>query len=341
MKPIGIRNQCSCIRRIVLLSLAAVGVLLVTGQRSAVADEVALLLTPNEPYEHAAKLISEALSRDGHKCSIIRFSQHVADSEPAGGLDHKGESLDPDQVARQLAETRPRVAVALGTAGTTLALQTLDKTPVVFCMVPNVLDRQFTASSSRDKQRLAGVTTDIGPRDQLTWLKRLSPSVKKLGVLASERSKATAESLAAEGRKQDVAVQVIPAKRDDFPAAIAALEAEGCDGVLMIADAEVYNSASVQRLLLWGLRNRKPVWAFSPNLVKAGALAAVYAEPESIAQQTAGLIKKLLAGESPAKLGMQYPERVLSAANLRTAEMIGLSLSKEVQASLTAQFGQQ
>jgi len=48
------------------------------------------------------------------------------------------------------------------------------------------------------------------------------------------------------------------------------------DSVLMVPDVQVFNAASVKRLLLWGVRQKTPVWGFSENVIKAGALAGQY-----------------------------------------------------------------
>ena len=164
--------------------------------------------------------------------------------------------------------------------------------------------------------------------------------MKTLGILHGERTRKTVESIVQAAAHADITVVRIPARLDQFPAAIAELDAKGCDGVLMVADSEVYNAASVQRLLLWGVRSRKPVWAFSPNIVRAGAFAAVYSEPEPMARQVNQMVTKLLAGENPKKLGVQHPDKVLRAANERTAELIGIPLAKDVLDTLEARFGQ-
>lgn len=335
-------------RRLSLWLLAASLSLASAGTVSAQRCDVALVFTPSELYEQAANPIRDLLARDGRRCEMIRFAPArieapATETAPANKPETRpalpNEKSEAELAAAKLTELKPKVVVAVGTAATSLALRVLPETPIVFCMVPNFSDRQF-ADEDSDLDRLAGVTTDIAPADQLRWIKRLCPSVKTLGILHGERTRRTVEAIAKAAQTQDVAVLRIPTKLDQFPAAVAELDAKNCDAVLMVADSEVYNVASVQRLLLWGVRNRKPIWTFSPNLVKAGAFAAVYSEPEPMARQVFQMAKKLLEGKKAKELGMQYPDRALKAANERTAELIGLPLATDVLDALDARFGQ-
>lgn len=314
-----------------LLALVAPAAVRAENQR------IALLLSSSEQYEHAKTLVGEALTRDGHQCIAIQFSPKREVPSPESSPAASGAET-PERAGERLLEFKPRAVVSFGTLATTLALRALPDTPVIFCMVPNILDREGSLSPEQEQRRLAGITTDIDPAEQVGWIRRLSP-VKVMGVLVSDRSRRTAQAFAEQAGKAGITVRVISASRDSFPDAITSLEDQGCKAALMIADAEVYNAASVQRLLLWGLRNRHPVWTFSPNLVKSGAFAALYADPEAIAKQTAEMVKKVLKGEDAARLGTQYPRPVLGAANLRTAELIGTPLDKGAIASLTVQYG--
>lgn len=335
-------------RRLRLLALAVGLCLMAPGILRAQPCDVALVLTPSDLYEQAATPIRALLTKDGRRCEIVRFSPSKAET-PTSTEAAATENLasrpaddsrsEAEQAADRLAVLKPKVVVAVGTAATSLALQALPGTPVVFCMVPNFSDRQF-AEGEGDADRLAGVTTDIAPVDQFRWIKRLCPSVRTIGILHGARTRKTADALAKAAQLQNINVVRIPAKLDQFPTAIAELDNQDCDAVLMVADSEVYNAASAQRLLVWGVRSRKPVWAFSPNLVKAGAFAAAYSEPDSMARQVTQMVKELLAGKKPKELGMQYPDHVLKAANERTAELIGVPLAKDILDALDARFGQ-
>ena len=144
---------------------------------------------------------------------------------------------------------------------------------------------------------------------------------------------------------QWMSVTTIPAARDEFPAAIEALNNSQYNGVLMIPDAQVYNSPNVERLLLWGVRNKKAVWTFSENVVAAGALAGLYCDPAKVGVQAAELIRNIVRHDEIAASGLHYPhslgEAIRGAVNVHTAEMIGAPLDERIVADGVTRVGGQ
>jgi putative ABC transport system substrate-binding protein len=141
------------------------------------------------------------------------------------------------------------------------------------------------------------------------------------------------------GQNRAIAVVPIEASKDEFMAAIDAINAHQCDAVMMIPDARVYNSVTVQRLLLWGVRQKKPVSAFSSHVVKAGALAGQYCDNEAIGRQAARLIRRVIQGADISSIGLEYPEHVDSAVNERTADLIGIVLENKGITPHTVRYG--
>jgi ABC-type uncharacterized transport system substrate-binding protein len=191
------------------------------------------------------------------------------------------------------------------------------------------------------RERLAGVTTDISPFDQIKWIKRTASRATHIGVLHSSSTRQTVEAIRSAGKKNAIAIVAIEASKEEFPEAVDKLSVQQCDGVLMIPDARVYNSATVQRLLLWGIRSKKPVWTFSPNIVKAGAFAAQYSDARAIGWQTAEVVKQVLAGTRVSKIGLQYVQDVKHAANARTAGILGLPISSQIEKDLSVLYGKE
>lgn len=323
--------------------------LLSAGPLRAEPAPVALVLTPAPAYQEAAATIQRLLAAKGHRCTTTILpaarAAEAAGEEAPSTAPTSAPAEDAEQRGQQallrLAAERPQVIVAVGSSAASLAIQAVPDTPVVFCMVPNALDRPFLAPGGPHLKRLTGVATDIAPEQQIQAILRFSPKVTNLGILCSPRSKRTVDAVVAAGRARDLVVTPILAHRDRFADAVQALSDKGCHGVLMIADAEVYNAANVQALLLWGIRGSRPVWTFSPKLVKSGAFAGVYAEDGDLAVQTAALVQKVLAGEDVARLTIQYPSKARTAVNERTAGLIGITLGPQLIESVDVRYGRQ
>ena len=289
---------------------------------------VAIVFGHQHTYRQAAQALQRSLEAAGLECV-------------AAELPKSGESDARDRLADLLATPKPTVIASAGAPATVFALQAFSDVPVVFFMVPNMVDAAFIGEDNPHRSRLAGVAADVSPDDRMEWIKRLHPACRNIAVLHSFRTKRTAEALSAAARRRGMTVKSLEADRQRFPDAIKALNNSGCDGVLMIPDAKVYNAPNVRRLLLWGIRQKKPVWAFSKSVVKAGALAGQYSDAESVGRQAAGLIQEVLAGADAASIGPRYPRRVLRAVNERTADMIRVRLPSGAVGADTARYGDQ
>ncbi len=307
--------------------------------------DVAVVFTPHKTYQETAGLIQRELASAGHRPLLVTL--------PAGGGEDDGGSetqaatqpgpgnADPRirEALSPLATGKFRVAIALGSAAAQLVLDAVEGVPVIACMLTNALDDPLCAVDHRHARRLVVVTPGIPPPEQISWIRLIQPSARNIGLPCSDRSRRTAEALEAEAARVGLRVTVIRTSRDAFPQVMDELVSQGCDGVLMIPDAQVYNLASVKRLLLWGVRQKKPVYAFSENLVKAGALTALYSTPADVGRQVARMVDRVRGKSDLSKLGLQSPDRIHRAVNVRTAEVIGLSIPQAVMEKVEVRHG--
>ena len=294
---------------------------------------VTILLSNTDTYIQTANTLREGLTSRGHVCTTIRFGRHLdSDNPPAEAA---GES---QRTIEAVIASRPDLVVTIGSSATAVAVQVPLQLDVIYCLVPNALDRPSISEQCAERGRMTGIPADLAPEHQVEWIQQLTPQIRHLGVFHSPRSRRTVEALAAAAEKVGLAVSAIPAGRENFADAVQALTDRGCDGVLMVADAEIYQSANVQRLLLWGLRGRRPVWAFSPSIVRAGALAGLYVDNEAVAEQVIELVDRALSGENVFESPVIYTTRVHSAWNERTAELIGRSFPPRALAPVTTRY---
>lgn len=299
------------------------------GGAGALGDEpVTVLISSRGPYQTAADQAVAELKRAGVACRLV-----VVDAA--------------DKQARRAELTRLKqasspVVVAGGAALTVELLEAVPAAPVVSMMTPNAADASFVRRGSQHGRRVAVVTSDVDPQRQVDWIMATEPDCKRVAVLCSSRTQQTADAIRDAAARRRLEIIPIQAKRDKFPAAIDALNSSSVDGVLMIPDSWVYNSPNVQRLLLWGVRQKRPVWAFSPKIVKAGALAGVYSDPTQVGAETARVVQRILDGASPDSIGLRYLNSYGRAVNLHTAERIGVKLSKrEIASDDVTKFGKQ
>ncbi len=313
------------VRHAVLGIMSVLGAVSASGQSEAA--RVAIIFGAKSPYRTASEALSAQLTGSGHQTTSLEL--------PAGDGGARQDAL------RRALEFKPTIIATGGADATTLVLENTTDVPVVFFMVPNALNAPFMARGGLAQQRLAGVTSDIDPATQMDWIVRMHSSARNIAVLCSPRSQRTTAALVEAGRRRGVSVVPVLARRDEFPKAIEALNQSQSTGVVMIPDADVYNSPNVQRLLLWGLRQKKPVWTFSPNVVKAGAFAGFYCDSAEVGKQAAEIVRQIVQGKKPGGIGLQYAHTVGTGVNAHTAEMIGARLDESVFGADVERLGSQ
>lgn len=321
------RNEGLGRRRLLAGALLWTALLLLFPGDSAAGDptRVVVAIPTTGPYRASAESAMERLRAQGVDCELLVF----ADDAQARQETFEG-----------LRASSPAVILTGGVALTTEVLEAVPKTPIVFFMVPNALDAGFLDSSSPYQSRVAGVPMDVAPDDQVQWIRRTVPDCGRIAVLCTEHSERTAAALQAAGRKRGVEIAPLHASSERFPAAVDALEGAKSEGVVMILDSQVYTAATVQHLLLWGLRQKHPLWAFSDKVVKAGALAGVYCDPAQVGTQAGEITQEILRGKQPQAIGVRYSRHPQHAVNVRVAEMIGVHFKDDLLTPAVTQFGE-
>jgi ABC-type uncharacterized transport system substrate-binding protein len=334
-----------------IVPLLAALLALVAGQSAADgadAVKVVIAFTPHPLYREMTNGLETAVKEKEWPYSVVELP--ASDQETGNSPGRTGDpgaaatqpaspSASSQEIRKRLEAAKPTVIVAVGTEATYFALGAVAKVPVVFCMVPNALDAAFLAEGSRHKSRVAGVATDVSPKEQIAWAQKLDEEVKNIGVLYSARTRRTMEALRAAGQDSGITITPIETNKIDFLKAIELLTSNRCDGAIMLPDSDVYNTPTVQRLLLWGLRARKPVWAFSSKIVKAGAFAGWQPKDEAIVSQTIDIVDKIMSGSDVASIGVKYPTKITCSINERSTELIGVSVPDEVLNKVEERFG--
>ena len=159
--------------------------------------------------------------------------------------------------------------VAIGTpAATWLHAQLPAGIELVYCMVANADDAGLLKGSP-----CWGVTMEVSLSEQFKLIAEALPSARTVGTLyrsdtAAGRAglQAMKDNLPAGWRLEAVAANDFSSVAD----AIDALTHKSVDVIWTSADQKVYDTAAVRTLLLAALREKIPVWGFSPAFVRAG-----------------------------------------------------------------------
>jgi ABC-type uncharacterized transport system substrate-binding protein len=150
------------------------------------------------------------------------------------------------------------------------------------------------------------------------------PERKRIGVVLGAESAPLAATLTrvAAARGMQVIIGRMAGDKDLYPALRTVLT--DADVLLALPDSRVYNTGSLQNILISTYRQGVPVVAFAPGYVRAGATMALYTSPAQVGRQTAAIIDVFLAGRTlpPPQMASDYS----IAVNSRVARSMALPI---------------
>lgn len=193
---------------------------------------------------------------------------------------------------------RPGIYVALGSEATQLLAAAGTQAPVLGALIPrSSFERILRSQGKVASNRLSAIYLDQPLARQLALIRLAFPQAKRLGVLwgaeSSDRAAGLRPLLVANGLELQETRVTQP---EDLPLALAQV-LSGSDVLLALADPAIFNSATIQNILMSSFRARIPLVAFSPAYVRAGAVLALYTTPVQAAHQAAEVTLGVLRGK--------------------------------------------
>jgi putative tryptophan/tyrosine transport system substrate-binding protein len=179
-------------------------------------------------------------------------------------------------------------------------------------------------------------TTGVGNEELqpklLQLLKELLPAETLIAILYNRRSAGADEGLRhIHNAASSLNVQLQLVGIDDqesLPGAFDMIRARGAQAALLLHTTFF---ASVRREIVdLSLRYRIPTATSDMELPRAGGLIAYGVNRDAIYRRAATYVDKVLKGVSPADLPMERPTKFDLAINLKTAELLGLTVPHSV-----------
>jgi ABC-type uncharacterized transport system substrate-binding protein len=295
--PFFLRTLLSFICLMCLAGVApsafAITVVIVSSERSAA-------------YVEAADALVRELERNG--LSRYEMLQLTAAEFPAAG------------------PLAPKLFVALGSVAASALAKSATGVPVLSTLLPrSSYERILQLSGRKSSPQFSALYLDQPLSRQLDLIRLALPSARHLGVLwgmESQSQSATLKTLA-NGRGLELVEASVGHDESVFPRLKQVLE--DADVLLAVADPQVYNSNSLQNILLASFRAQVPMVAFSPAYVRAGALLALHATPSQLGQQAGamgwGMLQNKALPASPL-----YSRDFTVTVNEHVARSLGLAL---------------
>ena len=233
-------------------------------------------------------------------------------------------------LAAELVRRNVNVIFAPSSTEVEPARQATHTIPIVFSFHADPVGVGHVASLPRPGGNITGLTmllTDLSAKE-LEILKEAVPQAERIGVLWNPTTPSHAPALKAieaGAEKLRVKLHLVTARRrDDFPAAFAAMVDERADALLVVSSP----LARVERNFLaeLELKHHLPAMFGSRWNVEAGGLMSYAADLDDLTRRAAVYIDKILKGTKPADLPVEQASKYQLTINLKTAKALGLTL---------------
>jgi putative ABC transport system substrate-binding protein len=248
-------------------------------------------------------------------------------------LEHRFPAEQADRfrsMARELAESKVDVIVAVTALGAKEARQATRTIPIVVVLDPDPVSSGLIESLSHPGGNVTGLSlmaVDLSGK-RLALFKEAVPNLVRVVLMvdpkdpASQRivssSLAAAKTLGIELRPVEVPT---PASIDN---ALAAMMADGIDGLVVGPGSMMFNERA--RIGAFASTKNLPTQVSVAEMVPFGALLSYGPDFPDYFRRAAAYTDKILKGAKPADLPVEQPSRFKLTINLKAAKSIGLSV---------------
>lgn len=178
--------------------------------------------------------------------------------------------------------------------------------------------------SAAELSRISAVFLDQPVSRQIALIHEALPGWTDIALISGPTSRDLSAAIETEAQRSGLSVRRsdIDSDRELFRALQETLQSPAL--LIAVPDRDLYNSTTIQNILLTSYRKRSPLVGFSAAYVRAGALIAVYSHPAQVASQTAEVVAMVLRGDPIPP--PRYPTAFEVGINQTVARSLGIRL---------------
>jgi putative tryptophan/tyrosine transport system substrate-binding protein len=237
--------------------------------------------------------------------------------------------------AKELASIPVDVIVAFGSSATQAAQAATKNIPIVMVAVGDPVRAGLVASLAYPGRNVTGLSflgPDVAPK-RLQLLKQVLPSAVRVALLFNPTN---ASNILArneiETAARDLGISLIQVEATSVPDLGTKLR-----GILsqrpdaLIAPGDRLFELEIRKIIDFLESNRIPGMFVEREYVLAGGLMSYGADFSDLFRRSATYVHKILQGTKPSDLPVEQPTKFDLVLNLKTAKVLGLTISNQMQ----------
>jgi putative tryptophan/tyrosine transport system substrate-binding protein len=253
-------------------------------------------------------------------------------------IDTRWEGADVElmqRFAREIVELRPDLILTQNTPTTAALLQQTRTIPIVFASVADPVGSGFVASVSRPGGNASGFATNEGSLSGkwLELLKEIAPRVARVAMLFNPETATYAEyylnPFKAAAASFGVEAITVPVNDTSGLESVVAAQARQPNSGLIVMPASFLNVHRAEIISL-AARYRLPAVYPYRQFTELGGLLFYGHDRLDNFRRAAGYVDRILKGEKPADLPVQFPTKYELVINLKTAKALGLDVPAQL-----------
>lgn len=244
----------------------------------------------------------------------------------------QGNMATATQIAQKFLSESPQLIIPITTPSTQTIYNTVKgtKIPVVFAAVSDPVGAKLVDEQTMQGDGITGVS-DVPPtQKQLDLIKKLQPSLTKIGFLYNP-GEANSVSMLKQFKKiaEKMGFLVVEAacpNSSEVPNVTSPL-LETVGAIYIPNDNTIISALeSVLRVV----DSKLPIYAADPDSVKRGCLAAVALSQYQIGREVGKVAARVLRGESASTIPVVIPNQVETAVNGAVAKKLGIEIPSDL-----------
>jgi putative ABC transport system substrate-binding protein len=229
---------------------------------------------------------------------------------------------DALEAVKEIKDKNPRVMIAVGPQAAFAMAKEKGSPKRLFCMILNP-DKLFGQTEA-----FPGVSLNISPALQMQKIRDTLPGRSRIGVFYTPAAnQAAIDTLAAEAKKNTLALTPFPVKSAGQISAILESKDFAVDVLLIIPDEQLGSTKIVEYIIKEALRRKIPVVGYNSWFAKNGAVLAFAVDYKGVGQQVAALARVILAGGTQETAGFAPPAKIKISIDAKTAEKLGVQIA--------------
>lgn len=195
------------------------------------------------------------------------------------------------QIVKAIKASPVHQVVAVGLLAAQIARQRLDGKQVVFCQVLNIEESKLVTPWMKGVSGIPSL-----PRQFAAW-KALDPGLRKIGLITGHHASYMVSEAEAAAKMLGLEIEHVAVSSDRAVlSALQELRERRIQGLWLAPDSSILSQRAILDLMAYSVRHRVPVLAFSPALLKEGALLSGTADTREIADMTLERLRKAVPG---------------------------------------------